>query len=389
MYLPFAIMILAAIGMILGLFYRASVFAYFLTFTYIELIDKSTYLNHYYFVSLMLFLLLFVPANRDFSLDAKRNPAIQTSEVPFWTIFILQFQLGVVYFFAGIAKINPDWLFDAQPLAMWLQAYRDLPLVGNLLASTWVAYAFSWFGCAYDILIPFLLWSNRFRPYAYFLVVFFHVLTWALFPIGVFPWVMIFSTLIFFSEKFHLRILNKLKSWFNWTEKPLPEQTFQPKTGIALLLGIYIFFQLAIPFRYLLYPNPDALFWHEEGFRFSWRVMLMEKKAMATFYVEDPKTNGSIEIDNHRYLTLQQIDQMSRQPDMILQYAHFLGEQYRDTTLSFAGKSFHIQNPRVTADVFVTVNGRMNQRMVSRKWNLMNETYNLKHRTWLEPYEKY
>jgi hypothetical protein len=154
----------------------------------------------------------------------------------------------------------------------------------------------------------------------------------------------------------------------------------------VITLSAFLLIQLLLPFRYLLYP--ENLFWHEEGFRFSWRVMLMEKKGYATFYVEDRNTHQSIEINNSEYLTPQQIDQMSRQPDMILQFAHFLGKKYQDTLLHFGSKTVHLSRPKVGADVYVTLNGRPNQQFVSRKTDLMQEEYNLKHRTWILPLEK-
>ena len=40
----------------------------------------------------------------------------------------------MVYVFAGLAKLNADWLLDAQPLRIWLAARSDLPIVGPLLA---------------------------------------------------------------------------------------------------------------------------------------------------------------------------------------------------------------------------------------------------------------
>lgn len=384
MYLPFGVFVVSSLGIIFGAFYRISAGLFFFAFTYVELLDKSYYLNHYYFVSLVAFLLIWLPANAQFSIDAKRNPSIQRNTIQQWPIFILRFQLGIVYCFAGIAKINSDWLLEAQPLRMWLQAFRDLPLVGNLLATSWVAFVFSWFSCFYDLTIPFFLSQARTRNIAYFFVIAFHILTWLLFPIGVFPWVMIFSTLIFFPASFHEKWLNPLQKWFRWTSHV--SVTPISKSGIVVTcLSVFILFQLLIPFRYLLYP--DNLFWHEEGFRFSWRVMLIEKKGYATFYVEDPATRKSIEITNSDYLSPQQIDQMSRQPDMILQFAHFLGEKYSDTTLYYGSKSVHLSRPRVSADVYVTLNGRPNQHFVSRETDLMQEEYNLKHRKWILPLE--
>lgn len=388
MYLPFILMVLSAIGIILGAFYRLATTLFFICFTYVELIDKSTYLNHYYFVSLMCFLFIFIPAHRSFSIDVKRKPSLQLTEVPFWTIGILRLQLGIVYFYAGLAKINSDWLFEAQPLRLWLQVFRDTPLVGNLLASSWLAFVFSWFGCLYDLSIPFLLSFRKTRPMAYVLVIGFHILTWILFPIGVFPWVMIFSTLIFFETPVHLKLIHLLQRILRWTAQAnTSNSAIKTYPFVRYTLICFLIFQLIFPFRYLCYPG--HLFWTEEGYRFSWRVMLMEKKGYATFYVEDPKTNGSIEIDNTRFLTPQQIDQMSRQPDMILAYAHFLGETFQDTVLTFAAQKRHIKNPRVTADVFVTLNGKPNQQMVDRTVDLMKEQDNLKHNTWIRPYVAY
>lgn len=384
MYLPFVLMLISALGILIGAFYRISTSLFFLCFTYVELLDKANYLNHYYFVSLMSFLLIWMPAHRDFSLDAKRIPAIRTKIIANWPIFLLQFQLGVVYFFAGIAKLHPDWLFEAQPLKLWLQAHRDLPLVGDLLASSWVAFAFSWFGCIYDLTIPFFLSFHRTRPIAYLFVIGFHLITWLLFPIGVFPWVMICSTLIFFPHTFHERLLRPLKSLLGWKEQVNFKPHVAPRKVILALLGVYCLIQVTLPFRYTLYPG--NLFWTEEGFRFSWRVMLMEKKGFATFYVQDKQTGGRIEIDNYRYLSMQQIDQMSRQPDMILQFAHFIADKYADTTLRFGSKAVHLRDPAVLARVYVTLNGRPNQLFINDTVDLAKITYDLKHRTWLEPY---
>lgn len=389
MYLPFMVMIAAAVGIILGFRYRISAILFFICFTYVELLDKSNYLNHYYFVSLVAFLMCWLPANADFSIDAHTNPAIRTTTIPAWTILILQLQLGIVYCFAGIAKLNPDWLFHAQPLRIWLQAYRDTPYIGGWFATSWLAFAFSWFGCIYDLTIPFFLSFRKTRPIAYVFVVIFHVVTWILFPIGVFPWVMIFSTLIFFPASFHER-------WISWLRQSLrrsPEDTrpvlprsFPKKRIIVWAFGIYLFVQIAVPFRYLLYPG--NLFWTEEGFRFSWRVMLMHKEGYATFYIVDPKTHQSIQVQNSDYLTPTQIDQLATQPDMILQFAHHLGKQYSDTILTYSTQHIHLRHPAVEAEVYVSLNGRPHQLFVSRKTNLMNETYTLKHRTWLEQFRE-
>jgi hypothetical protein len=286
-----------------------------------------------------------------------------------------------VYIFAGIAKINTDWLLEAQPLKTWLQAHHNIPLVGEYLQQEWVAYAFSWAGCIYDLFIVFFLLSARFRPFAYFFVVFFHLVTWYLFPIGVFPWVMIFSTLIFFSSDFHERILGRLSSVKFAKKKfdPLPK----PRKFVRTAILIYVVIQLLVPMRFLLYTGD--LFWNEEGFRFSWRVMLMHKEGHATFYLVDKATGRESEIQNGDFLTQTQEDQMATQPDMILQYAQILKEHYDGRVLHYGDYKFPIDDPEIHAEIYVSLNGRPSQLFVDKKHDLTQYSYNLAHRDWIEP----
>lgn len=388
MYLPFITLLIGALGIMIGAFYRLSSILAFLSFSYIELLDKTNYLNHYYFISLMCFLFILVPANRSFSMDVKWKIVPPLNQVFYWHIGVFKFQLAVVYIFAGIAKLHSDWLFEAQPLMIWLQAHRDMPLIGSLLKEKWIAYIFSWFGCAYDLLIVFFLINNKTRRSAYLAVVIFHLITWFLLPIGVFPWVMILSTTIFFSVSFHEKILSWLKRIVRYR---VEEKAKEIKKSVlvrvsSIIVVLFIVIQLAVPFRFAFYPG--NLFWNEEGFRFSWRVMLMHKEGLANFYIIDKQTKRTIEIDNKKYLTEIQIDQMSTQPDMLLQYAQHLNEIFKDTIINAGSQSFHIVDPKVSAEVFVSLNGRSSQLYVSKKHDLSKIPYNLAHRNWLEPYKE-
>jgi hypothetical protein len=383
MYLPFILMLIASLGILLGLYYRFSTVLFFLAFTYVELLDKTNYLNHYYFVSLVAFLLIWLPANRKLSLDIRWKNLEERNITKRFHIQILQFQIACVYFFAGLAKINSDWLFEAEPLHTWLQSHRDMPLVGSLLAEKWVAYLFSWFGCFYDSFIVFFLLLRKTRPFAYFFVVAFHLMTGWLFPIGVFPYVMIGCTLIFFSCDFHEKIIRLLKKdAFSVKKEAVFTKTRLTRTKfLHSFFILFIAIQLILPMRYLLYPG--NLFWNEEGFRFSWRVMLMHKEGNAQFYIKDSKTGGEIEIQNSDYLTKRQIDQMATQPDMIIQFAHFLKLKYSDRALIINEKKYIIKNPSVHADVFVSLNGRPSKKMIQKETDLSRKPYNLSHRDWL------
>ncbi|MEJ6776714.1 MAG: HTTM domain-containing protein [Crocinitomicaceae bacterium] len=387
MYIPFVLMIVASIFIIVGFLYRYSAFVFFICFTYVELLDKTNYLNHYYFVSLMSFLMVLVPANRYFSIDAMLWTRIKRTTTQQWHIGILKFQLAVVYIFAGIAKLNSDWLLDAQPLKTWLQAHHNIPVVGGLLQEEWVAYVFSWFGCGYDLFIVFFLLGRKYRKYAYVFVVVFHFITWCLFPIGVFPWVMIFSTIIFFSIEFHEIVLNWFLKVFKQSALVVEDVKSIDKRKLTLyFVSLYVVIQLLVPFRYVLYSGD--LFWNEEGYRFSWRVMLMHKEGYATFYLVDSKTGRESEINNAKFLTRTQEDQMATQPDMILQYAQILKNHYDGKTLHYGNSHFKINNPEIHARIYVSLNGRRSQLFVDKKHDLTTLKYDLKHRNWVEPFKK-
>ncbi len=376
MYILFAIMLISSVLIIIGLFYRIAITVFFILFTYVELIDKTNYLNHYYFVSIMCFILIFLPASKAFSIDNKLFKNSEINSISNFYILIIKWQLFLVYFFAGISKINYDWLIEAQPLKLWLPAFSHFYVIGDYLEKDWVAYLFCWFGCLYDLSIGFLLFNKRTINIAYFLVIIFHLATALFFNIGMFPYVMIVITIIFFKEETHLIVLNKLKSVFNYTNSKTETVNLNLKQSLIAVFTVYFFIQLITPFRYLLYDG--KLFWTEQGYRFSWRVMLMEKAGMAFFYIKDSKTNKEIEIDNKKYLTYMQEKQMATQPDMMVDFAKFLKKE-------FINKGF--VNPKVRAQSFVTLNGNGSKEFINDTIDLSLETNSfLKNKTWIKEY---
>lgn len=380
-YLLFLFCGLFAIGVTLGYKYRISIIGFFLTFTYIELMDKTTYLNHYYFISVMAFLMIWLPMHRYFSVDAYRNQNLRAQYIPRWTVDAIKLLLGVVYFYAGLAKINTDWLLNALPLKIWLPGSYDLPIIGGLLEQTWVAYAFSWGGMIYDLSIPFLLLWKPSRKLAFVLVVIFHLLTRALFPIGMFPYIMIVCTLIFFDAGVHKRILDIFskvvsisRSIFDNGMSAVSDQYEHSKWKVYIV-SIFMVLQLLIPFRHLLYP--DNLYWTEEGYRFSWRVMLMEKAGTASFKIVDGKSGKRFYVDNRDFLTSFQEKQMATQPDMIIEYAHYLRDHF---------SSQGHQNIEVYVESYVTLNGALSKPYINPKIDLAKEKDTWSHKDWVLEY---
>lgn len=380
-------MAVLSITIMLGLAFRFSAFAFLLLFTYVELIDVTNYLNHYYFIILITFLLAISPAGRAYSLDVLLFPKWRRSTVPFYTVGMFRLQMGILYVHAGIAKLNPEWLLDAQPLSMWFVAFREWPVVGPLFDYKATAYVFSWAGAFYDLTIPFFLLWHRTRVFAYVAVVGFHVITYTLFPaIGMFPWIMMVITWLFFPISFHRRLVDWAVGIVNGKLK-IENGRADFRSGIrheatifhfpfSIFLLLFFLLQLLLPWRFLLYPG--NLFWTEQGYRFSWRVMLMEKNGHALFKVSDPQTGREWDIHNPHYLTPQQEKMMSTQPDLILQFAHILDREFR---------SIGVADPVVTADVMVSLNGRRSRPFIDPNVDLSELKDSWRHKEWILPFE--
>jgi hypothetical protein len=380
-YFLFFICGLSAFFVAIGYRYYISIIIFFLSFTYIELMDKTTYLNHYYFVSILSFLMIFLPCNSSYSIDSYLQKK-SYKYTPRWCVDSIKLLLFIVYFYSGLAKINKDWLYDAQPLKIWLTTGSyDFPLIGsNLMQQEWFHYFMSWGGMFYDLLIPFILIYSRTRIFGFLLVIFFHIFTVLLFPIGMFPYIMIISSLIFFTSKTHKKILDLILKPFINKIKSLKEIkiiNIQRQRIALVIVTMFFIVQILFPFRYSLYPG--ELFWNEQGYRFSWRVMLMEKKGYTTFKIVDKVNNNSFYVMNNDFLTEFQERQMSFQPDFILEYAHFIGDYYKKQGL---------KDIEIYADSYVALNGRINKRFVDPETDLLKEKRGFKNKDWIIPFNE-
>ena len=284
---------------------------------------------------------------------------------------VLQFQIGLVYFLAGVAKLNHHWLFEAMPLSIWLPAQSHFPILGKLFSLKLTAFLFSWAGAIFDLCIPFIL-LTRFRYIGFIAIIIFHLLTGIMFQIGMFPLIMVLSVPIFFPESFHKIAWSPLLSK-NALEL---ENVFIPKLNdlLIMLFFIHFVFQLLIPFRYLLYPGNR--FWTEQGYRFGWRVMLIEKSGSCTFYVKDSITGRKGQIDNSEYLLPHQEKQMSFQPDMIVQFAQYLKDVFQK-------KGY--KNPIICAECYVRLNQNQSQLLFDPNLDLSQIPDDLSNKNWLYP----
>ncbi len=275
----------AGAAIALGWRTRLAALVLLVSFGWIEAIDATTYLNHYWFVTLLALLALVVPFGAAWSLDARRRPA-RSSRVARGWVWLLRFQVGIVYASAGLAKLQPDWLLRGIPLRFWLPARSDVPLLGPLLRQPETAHVLSVAGAAFDCLVvPLLLW-RRTRIWAWLAVVAFHVITWRLFPIGVFPWLMIAMATVFFDPAWPRTLLHRIRRQAEVAE---PLQALAPAGApaprwrtrlLAAAAAVWVAVQIALPLRHLAYPGDHRI--TAEGYPFGWNVLLVERQSSAS-----------------------------------------------------------------------------------------------------------
>ncbi len=289
------------------------------SFGWLELIDATTYLNHYWFVTL----LAAAGHGRTARVDLEpRRPAPQPRSHRGW-IWLLRFQVGIVYASAGLAKLHTDWLVRALPLRLWLPARADLPLVGGLLEWTATAAAVAgrsstarWCRCC----------CGGGRPWAWAVLVVFHVSTWVLFPIGVFPWLMIGVSTVFFDPAPPRRRALAGRR---------PRRSPGPPGASAAAVRRWPSQVRSAGWRCSgPAPAPPGLpvdhRWTGEGYRFGWNVLLVERSGSVTFVVHEPTTGRTWTADLEALYTRPQIRVMSGEPDLILQAARAIAAAEAD-----------------------------------------------------------
>lgn len=342
-----------------GLFYRVAAPLAAAALTYVFLLDKAQYLNHMYLCCLLSLLLSVAPVHRASSLDrllalrraAREGLAPPSDGVPRWSLLLLRFQVAIVYFYGGIAKLNADWL-AGRPLDQWLPSRGDLPFIGPFLTHPVAPLFVSYAGLLIDLSVPFLLWFRRTLPFAVIICVLFHASNKLLFTIGIFPFVMTASLVLYPDPSWPRRLFRRPPFAAGGSagdgagDSRGDSAGRRTRLGLILLHG-YVLVQLLLPLRHWLYPGDVA--WNEAGHRFSWRMKLRDKDVdELAMHVINPRTGFRKEIDLEDWLTPRQLDEMATRPDMIVDFAHVVAEHWE--------KRFGVR-PMVTVRVTVSLNG--------------------------------
>ncbi|MAU71657.1 MAG: hypothetical protein CML04_06120 [Pseudozobellia sp.] len=370
MYIYFFIMGTLGIFIALGYRYRFSTIAFTLLWTGVYLMQKTSYNNHYYLLILISGMMCLFPANRGYSLDVRRNPALKADSMHSYIKWAVVLQLLIVYTYASIAKLYADWL-DFGIIKVLMLNKAEYPIIGAILQEPWIHKIVGVFGIIFDLLIiPALLWKPT-RKAAFVASIFFHLFNSVVFQIGIFPYLSLAFTVFFFEPETIRKIFFKHKVPYVLKQLQIPTNT----KLIYVLGAAYFLVQLLLPLRHHLIK--DDVLWTEEGHRLSWRMMLRSRGGTVTFQVVDKDTGNAEKIDLKEYLTNKQLRRIATYPDFIWQFAQRLKKEYAEKGKTI---SVYALNSRVS------INGKPYRAFIDPKVDLAAAKWNyFWHNPWILP----
>lgn len=369
MYAYYIIMGIFGLLIMVGYKYRFSMLMFALMWTATYLMQKSSYNNHYYLLFILSFLMVLMPANKYASIDVKLNPSLKRISMPAWCKWIFVIQLFILYTYATIAKLYPDWL-DTTFIRILMKGKADYPVIGSLLQQEWLHYFLAYGGILFDgLIIPGLLFKPT-RKFAFFVSIFFHLFNSIVLQIGIFPYLALAFSLFFFEPELIRKIFLKKKKLYDSNEIIVPKHS---NVFISVFI-IYFLIHVALPLRHHYFK--DDVLWTEEGHRLSWRMMLRAKSGTASYRVIDEATNQQIPIKLNDYLTKKQQRGASTKPDIIWQFAQHLKQDFAKK-----GKSV-----KVYVRAYVSVNGKQSKPLIDPNVDLASEEWHhFKHHDWILP----
>lgn len=326
-YVVYALLGFAGLGIALGYRYRLCAGIYTVLWAAVYFGQKTSYNNHYYLLMLVNVLLWIVPAHRAVSLDVRSGRVAPLQAVPYWTKWVFKFLLLIVYTYAAIAKLYPDWL-EGTPVRIFLSKAADWPLLGPLTTKDWFIYLIAYGGIVFDFLVVPALWYRPTRKYAFAISIGFHLFNSIVFHIGIFPYMMLITAVLYFDQATIRRIfLRKAPFWESTTpERILPASPFGKKALEAFLL-VFFAAMMVLPLRPFYFPGSPH--WSEEGHRLSWHMMLRSKHGYVTFVVKDGEGKVVAMVDPTTVLPAKMARGMATRPDKIWQYAQRLEAEYQ------------------------------------------------------------
>jgi len=374
-------LLISAILITLGFLYRYAMIFFFVGFFYFSFVDKTLYNNHIYLIALFAFVMIFIDADKKYSLRAKFSKKSLSHLVPAWHQNILIFLISIVYFFGGISKLSPNWL-DSNLVSYTIDQAQSSVLT-NLFPKEMLIVLIKYGGLIFDLSIAFILLSKKTRWLGVILVVLFSYTNNSILfnDIGIFPFFMICATILFFDSK---KVGNYVDSIFGLkiTETSEGEGNKSKYRTLTLsCLFVFVLFHLLFPLRHhFLTDNPE---WTSIGQRFSWR-MKMQSRNVTQFNMSliDRATSQKYNLDGKTFVTKNQFIHMPEDPYTFVQLAKYISKKlYLERGLI---------NPIIKADLMVEFNGMPAQHMLNPRIDLTKMSENqFEEHPWIPEFKAY
>lgn len=367
MYCYFILMGFFGLAIMFGYRYRIAIIAYTLLWAGAYFMQKSSYNNHYYLLLLISFLLIFLPANRYASLDVKQDRVKEENTMPYWISFLFIIQIAIVYIFASIAKLYPDWLDGTFTRNLLADSTKVIALK-KLFLHKWFFMFIAYMGILFDLLIVPLLLFKRTRIFALIASLIFHLFNAVFLEIGIFPFFALTFALFFYEPETIRRLFLSKKPKL---EDENLSQNFYGKRILYFLMIPYLIIQIALPLRHHFIEG-DVL-WTEEGHRLSWRMMLRERNGYITIKIKDT-ISGEVSIYNYRKnLTDKQAQNLATKPDFIWQYCQHIKEEYKGKPIA------------IYIDCKNSINRKEYKTLIDPKFDMAKAKWShFKHNKWIE-----
>lgn len=402
MYLVYVVMFLGASGIMLGCFYRLSCLMFLSTYWYIFFLDKTAWNNHSYLYGLIGFQLTLMDGNRYWSIDGLRRPSIRNAHVPLWNYTLLRAQIFIVYFIAGVKKLDADWVegYSMSYLAHhWLFDPFKLILPVELVSLLVVHGG----GLILDLTAGYLLFFDVTRPYAFFFVSYFHCMNSQLFSIGMFPYTMLATSPLFcypdWPRNFFAHFPSFLRPVLPLTSpgsQPSPSCVYEEIQGSgtqqrqtpaaakssklrlkhklgAIFTVLYLMEQFFMPYSHFITQGYNN--WTNGLYGYSWDMMVHSRSHQHVKITYKDRKTGETGYLNPGVFT--QSRRWKDHGDMLKQYATCL-HQYLPR--------YNISDPEIYFDIWVSINERFQQRIFDPRVDIVRAEWSpFKPNKWLMP----
>lgn len=236
----FGIMLFALACSVIGYRTRWSLAIATLLYGYFNPLDAiSTFTKYSVIATHMLLLLTLSNAGEVWSVDAwlkkRRNTSfnVMPKAFPVWPVRMMQILFAYIYFGAGITKIQTQEFFSGEQMRYWMLSNwnYDNP-IGEWLAMWSPILLFSaYITVLWETMFAVLVWRPRMRLIVLAIGAIFHLGTWGLLGLRIFPLLCICSYFAFFTERDCVALRSLARRWNLSSLGQLPGRVFDRSLG--------------------------------------------------------------------------------------------------------------------------------------------------------------